>query len=203
MSYEQLQKQLIEKEETSGAYKAYQGHKRQCEKELKKLLLLEHRNPGRSPKRQQHIEVLDRELKQVENDLQERAKKSSRLKRLVEEGYERLQTRNKEIMDALKILARNSFYKGFSPFKEAYNNYRDEHDYFQILSRSDGMLIEKENEVEVHLFPTGNLSPSMQLLMRNYLEEVNAKPLYMPDDSGRKIIFRLGDKSGFQFAFVE
>jgi transposase len=202
MSFEKLAESLKEKEECSGAYKACEVHKANCNKELKKLLLEEHRNPGRSSKRKNRINELDIELKKLGKQMEETERKSSRLQRLVDENYERLETRSKEIMDAIKITSRNSFYQAMEPFKKAYNNYRDDHDYYRLLTQSDGILIERESEVEAHLMPKANLSPAMQVIMREYLEKVNENPLTMPDGSGRKIIFRLGDKSGFKLAFV-
>ncbi len=51
------------------------------------------------------------------------------------ENYVRLDTANKSLMDALKIFARNSFYKQLEPFKARYNNYRDDHDLFRFDSQ--------------------------------------------------------------------
>ena len=48
----------------------------------------------------------------------------------------RLDTGHKTLMDAIKITARNLFYRALAPFKAAYNHYRDDHDYFRELSQS-------------------------------------------------------------------
>ena len=36
----------------------------------------------------------------------------------------RLDSRNKRLMDVLKVIARNAFYKALAPFKQNYDNYR-------------------------------------------------------------------------------
>ena len=76
-------------------------------------------------------------------------------------------------MDALKIFARNCFYKQFEPFKERYNNHRDDHDLFRNLTHSDGVLIERGCAVEAHLFPTANYPPRVQAVVLEYLQTVN------------------------------
>ena len=105
-------------------------------------------------------------------------------------------------MDALKIFARNNFYKQLEPFKARYNNYRDDHDLFRNLTHSDGVLIERGCAVEAHLFPTANYPPRVQAVVLEYLQTLNQNPLLMPDGSGRKITFRLGKKSGFKLAIA-
>jgi hypothetical protein len=55
----------------------------------------------------------------------------------------RLEPHCKRLLDTIRIMARNAFYVALAPFKRAYNNYRDDHDYFRQLTQA---LAEKEHE---------------------------------------------------------
>ena len=52
----------------------------------------------------------------------------------------RLDPEKKRLMDSLRVIARNVFYKALQPFKKAYNNYRDDHDQFRQLTQASGVL---------------------------------------------------------------
>ena len=200
--YKRLAQHLEDKQEKSGAAKALLKQKQQCPEELKRLLLAEHAHPGKSASRGEKIRRLDQALKALQLELEQIDTECSRLQRLIDENYVRLDTANKSLMDALKIFARNSFYKQLEPFKARYNNYRDDHDLFRNLTHSDGVLIERGCAVEAHLFPTATYPPRVQAVVLEYLQTLNEKPLLMPDGSGRRIIFRLGKKSGFKLAIA-
>ena len=200
--YNRLAQHLEDKQEKSGAAKALLKQKKQCTEELKRLLLAEHAHPGKSAPRGEKIRRLDQALKALQLQLEQIDTECSRLQRLIDEDYVRLDTSNKSLMDALKIFARNCFYKQFEPFKERYNNHRDDHDLFRNLTHSDGVLIERGCAVEAHLFPTVNYPPRVQAVVLEYLQTLNETPLLMPDGSGRSITFRLGKKSGFKLAIA-
>jgi hypothetical protein len=118
----------------------------------------------------------------------------SRIDQLVAEGMVRLDTGNKTLMDAIKLTARNLFYLALAPFKAAYNNYRDDHDYFRQLSQSAGVLRWTETEIEVHLVPTVNYAPKLRKIIDRVLQELNASDLTLPDGSNRKLRLRLTRK---------
>ena len=62
----------------------------------------------------------------------------------------RMEPQSKRLMDSLKVLARNVFYQALQPFKEAYDNYRDDHDYFRQLSLAAGVLEVRAEGITVH-----------------------------------------------------
>ena len=129
---------------------------------------------------------------QVEKDAMQR--EVSRIDQLVAQGMVRLDTGNKTLMDAIKITARNLFYRSLSPFKAAYNNYRDDHDYFRELSQSAGVLRWTGTEIEVHLVPTVNYAPKLRKIIDRVLHDLNQSDLTLPDGSGRKLHRRLTRK---------
>ena len=129
---------------------------------------------------------------QAEKDALQR--EVSRIDQLVAQGMVRLDTGNKTLMDAIKITARNLFYRALAPFKAAYNNYRDDHDYFRELSQSAGVLRWTGTEIEVHLVPTVNYAPKLRKIIDRVLQDLNESDLKLPDGSGRKLRLRLTRK---------
>ena len=129
---------------------------------------------------------------QAEKDAMER--EVSRIDQLVAQGMVRLDTGNKTLMDAIKLTARNLFYRALAPFKAAYNNYRDDHDYFRELSQSAGVLRWTGTEIEVHLVPTVNYPPKLRKIIDRVLHDLNESGLTLPDGSGRKLRLRLTHK---------
>jgi len=129
---------------------------------------------------------------QVEKDAME--KEVSRIDQLVAQDMVRLDTGNKTLMDAIKLTARNLFYRALAPFKAAYNNYRDDHRYFRELSQSAGVLRWTGTEIEVHLVPTVNYPPKLRKIIARVLQDLNATDLKLPDGSGRKLRLRLTRK---------
>src|ERR1019366_6382490 len=54
-----------------------------------------------------------------------------RLEDLIARQMVRLDTGPKRLLDAVKVVARNVFYRALAPFKAAYDNYRDDHEHFR------------------------------------------------------------------------
>lgn len=125
-------------------------------------------------------------------------KEVSRLDQLEAEGKVRMNTAPKSVMDALRVIARNEFYAHLQPFKEAYDNYRDDHDYFRSLTKSSGLLLWNGSEMEVHLTPQANYQPKVRKLLEARLATYNEQDLTMPDGSGRKLRFYLSTWNAFE-----
>lgn len=114
-------------------------------------------------------------------------KEVSRIDQLIGQEMVRMDLRNKTLMDAIKITARNLFYRLFEPFKVAYDNYRDDHDYFRELTQCDGVLRYTGTEIEVHLVPQVNYQPKLRNIITARLDQINAGGLTLPDGSGRPL----------------
>ena len=202
VAYERLKDQLEEKQIKSGAYKALEQQAAQIKSPLSKLLLVEHQHPGQSARRTERIATLSREWKAVREQQAQTEKEVSRLEVLIAQQMVRLDTRNKRLLDSLKLIARNAFYRALQPFKRAYNNYRDDHELFRNLTQADGVLVEKAEQVEAYLLPTVNYPPKLEKIVQGLLAELNAIDLQMPDGSGRRLRLHLGEKSDLQVAIV-
>jgi hypothetical protein len=202
VAYERLKDQVEEKQIQSGAYKALEQQASQLKRQLSKLLLSQHQYPRKSARRTERIVVLTKELVEVQKDQAQTQKEVSRLELLIQQQMVRLDTRNKRLLDSLKLIARNAFYRALRPFKTAYNNYRDDHELFRNLTQAGGVLVGSAQQVEVYLLPTVNYPPKLEKIVSGLLAEINATEPIMPDGSGRRLRFHLGEKTGLQVAIV-
>jgi len=202
-AYNRLQDHVEQRQMKSGEYKALEQSRQAVRTQLKRLLLEEHQHPGKNPKRQERIGELDRQDEEIQHQMGETEKEVSRLEFLIEQQYVRLDTRNKRLMDVLKLMARNAFYDAIEPFKELYDNYRDDHVLFRNLAHSHGVLIERGDEVDVVLHPTANYPPKVRRIVDAFLDQLNAAAPLMPDGSSRRLRFRLAKKTGIQLAIVD
>lgn len=202
VAYERLKDQVEQKQIKSGEYKALEQKTAQLKTQLSKLLLSQHQHPRKSAKRTERIAVLTQDLNQAQQAQAKAQKEVSRLEVLIQQQTVRLDTRNKRLLDSLKLIARNAFYQALQPFKTAYNNYRDDHELFRNLTHADGVLVESTDQVEAYLLPTVNYSPSIEKIVNKLLAQFNAKDPKMPDRSGRRLRLHLGQKTGLQIAIV-
>jgi hypothetical protein len=170
------------------------------EQERNKLMAAQTRHQTTSQSRAAKIVDLNGELAALEVQMAKTQKEVSRLAQLVSQNKVRLDSRNKRLMDVLKVIARNSFYKALAPFKRDYDNYRDDHDHFRQLTRCGGVLQPGTTHVTVHLLPRVNYPKAMRKIIEGYLEQVNQSQPKMPDGSERRLIFRLAKRSDFKLS---
>jgi hypothetical protein len=200
--YRQFEGHMTEKQMKTGQYKALEVTRQEIKKKLKDELLKEHQKKRNSAEREEKIGHLAERLAQIEEQLKTTQKEMSRLEFLIQQDFVRLDTQSKQLMDAIKIIARNAFYKMLQPFKEMYNNYRDDHVLFRNLTRSDGLIRQRGGTMEVILLPTPHYPPKIRAIMKSTLEALNAQDLKMPDGSARRVELILGEKNGFKLAIV-
>ena len=191
LSYNDIEQTLTDKQEKNGVYKALEKQRAQLKAQLKTQLLNEHRAKNSRSQRQEKIASLTQQLNELEEKMVHTEKEVSRLQALIEQGFRKLDTGNKSILDGVKILARNSFYMYLRPFIQAYNNYRDDHMLFRHLTRAPGLVRDRGDCVEVLLIPQACFSPKVTTIFNAILEKINHSQPCMPDGSGRKIIIRL------------
>ena len=168
------------------------------EQERKKLTSAQTRHQTTSQSRKAKVADLNGKLAALEVQIAKTEKEVSRLTLLVAQNKVRLDSRNKRLMDVLKVIARNSFYKAMAPFKQDYDNYRDDHDHFRQLTRCGGVLEPGTSYVTAHLLPRVNYSKKLRRIVERYLEQVNQSEPKMPDGSERRLIFRLAKRSDFK-----
>ena len=137
------------------------------------------------------IETLHEQILQNDREKATLEKEISRIDQLIQQDMVRMDLTNKTLMDAIKISARNLFYRLFAPFKTAYDNYRDDHGHYRELTRCDGALRWTGTEIEVHLVPQVKYSPKLRKIIEHHLVDLNANGLTLPDGSGRPLRLRL------------
>jgi len=201
--YEKIKNDVEDRQIKSGEYKALYKERTQLRQKLKQQLFNEHQHPGKSIVRQENIRQTTIEDESLTRRISEAKQDISRLDLLTKEGCRCLNVSQKRVMDALKLIARNAFYKELQPFKEKYDNYRDDHVLFRNLTHANGIMISNDNMVEVQLFPTAHYTPSLRNIVESLLGELNDENISVPDGSGRRIHFRLGNKAGIELANIK
>lgn len=126
-------------------------------------------------------------LTKLKKERGETPKFVSKLDELIEQNIVKLDTDTKSFMDAIKVLARNIFYMSLLPFKEKYNNYRDDHVLFRHLTLSGGTITENENGYKITLQPQMEYQPKVKKIISQVLDEINASRPQMPNDSRANI----------------
>lgn len=163
--------------------------------ELKTIQAAQDRHTASSQTRGQQIQQLSLTLSQVDREVAAATQTESRLESLIAAQMVRMEPHSKRLLDALRIIARNLFYQAIQPFKKAYDNFRDDHDYFRKLSQSPGVLEFGKQEVVVHLMPVTNYAPAMRQIISGVLERLNQAQMRFPNGAERTLRFRLGSKS--------
>ena len=196
--------------QTKSDHEAHQCEKEIVEMESKQTLSLEDkkqlgllrgkrtRYKNKCQELGQEIESLNHELDELDQKAQGVQKTESRLKQSIEQKMVRMDPAKKRLMDQLRVIARNVFYKALAPFKKAYDNYRDDHDQFRQLTQSAGVLEVKADSIMVNIMPRVSYSPQLRRVITKVFQELNKRQLVLPDNSSRKLILRLAERSELQ-----
>ena len=170
-------------------------------RELKTLQAAADRHTTSSQTRRQQIQKLSQTLSQLDTEIAAATQTESRLETMIAAEMVRMEPQSKRLLDALRLSARNLFYRALQPFKNAYDNFRDDHDYFRKLSQSPGVLEFREHEVVVHLMPVTTYAPALRRIITGVLERLNQAKMRLPNGANgangpaRSLRFRLGAKS--------
>jgi len=148
--------------------------------------------------RQKKIAQLEGQWTQLTGQAAQTQQSVSRLENLISRQMVRLDTGPKRLLDAIKVVARNEFYRALGPFRAAYDNYRDDHDHFRRLTQSAGVLRWNGQELEVHLLPSAPYGAVLRRVWEQVLAGVNAVGPVWPDGSGRRLRFRLASRPELQ-----
>ena len=146
-------------------------------------------------KRRETIAEHHQLLARIRAEIETTAATESRLEAMIQADMVKLEPGNKRLMDVLRITARNGFYQALQPFKKSYDNYRDDHGQFRHLTHSPGVLEVSSTEVLIHLFPSGSYGGELQRIVNQTLEAINQQKLEHPKLPGRRLRFRLAQRS--------
>ena len=118
------------------------------------------------------IRPLQRDNDALRRTMEQALKSDSRIRLLVLSNYRRLDTRAKAVMDALRMTARNVFYRLLETFRPIYRNYRDDHVILRELTHASGVLRRTPGSeiIEVESRPKGSYSQSVRQRIERFLE---------------------------------
>jgi len=145
--------------------------------------------------RRKSIEQGHKDIAAIQVQIAATNAQESRLEAMIQAQMVKMEGQCKRLMDVLRITVRNLFYQALQPFKKAYNNYRDDHDYFRKLTQSPGVIDVRAQEIVIHLMPRTNYGGELRKAVIQTLEAINALGLEHPCRPGRKLRFRLGQRS--------
>lgn len=151
--------------------------------------------------REKKIAALDEQLAELDQQLDTEQKEVSRLDTLIARSAVRLRGERKYLMDVIKITARNIFYRALAPFKEAYDNYRDDHVWFRHMTHSPGVIEQLPSGVlRCHLLSPADYPQALRHHLEKVIDELNDQKNTSLDGSGREIQLVLADRSTFNLA---
>jgi len=145
--------------------------------------------------RRKSIEQGHKEIAAIQVQITGTKAQESRLEAMIQADMVKMEGQSKRLMDVLRITVRNLFYQALQPFKKAYDNYRDDHDYFRKLTQSPGVMEVRAQEIVIHLMPRTNYGGELRKAVIQTLDGTNALGLEHPCLPGRKLKFRLGQRS--------
>lgn len=113
-----------------------------------------------------------KELEKNAERLQVVARDDSRLNQLIRGGYRRPDTGAKEIMDALRVIARNLFACLLREFRRHYDNLRDDGEILRNLTRAPGVARWHGDTIEIGLWPCGACEPAVAVTVDHFLSDI-------------------------------
>ncbi len=200
--YQQIKKDLKDKEYTSGIYKSLTKEIDSIRGKLKTVLYKLHRLDKRaeiknltkkqrerkSELEQQQLELYN-QLKIKEDERGDTEKKVSKIEELIAQKKQKLNSGNKLMMDVIKVIARNIFYLTFTQYRKLYNDKRDDLFIFRELSRSSGIIKQVDNELVFELTPQMSVKKNAIEIISNLINNINK---FNPElSNNNKILFRL------------
>ena len=145
--------------------------------------------------RRKSIEQGHKDIAAIQVQIAGTQAQESRLEAMIQSQMVKMDGQCKRLMDILRITVRNLFYQALQPFKKAYDNYRDDHDYFRKLTQSPGVMEVRAEEIVIHLMPRTNYGGELRKAVIQTVDGTNALGLEHPCLPGRKLKFRLGQRS--------
>ena len=118
---------------------------------------------------QTRIDQQERQVEAVRAQRDAALRDTSRLELLIRQNYRQLDTRCKELMDALKITARNVFRRLFEVFRPLYDNYRDDHLLLRLLTRCSGIVRRRGQTIGIELWLKGHFRPAQRRVFATFL----------------------------------
>lgn len=116
---------------------------------------------------------LRKQIKGLNEKLEDMPREVSRLELLIREEYVKLNFTPKAFMDAIKITARNIIYQLLEVFRPIWNNYRNDLVILRELISSMGHIEENEKSIIIYLNPTRQFSKNEKYKILLFLFKIS------------------------------
>ena len=168
--------ELVDKDVLTDEFKTVRKQRNMLDRDLVKLIVrresITDKGKKVSTEMTEDIEHIKCAITEIENQISSLQKKSSKIEKLSNSGAQRLKTKPKAYMDAVKMTARNIFYKTFRSFRKQMKNFRQDHLIFRELTRSSGVIKEDINGIKsIRLNLAMTLQPKEIQLIESYLHQ--------------------------------
>ena len=160
----------IEKAEQIEEIKQLKKTKRKLSAKLKAVQKRSIKSQENSQKR---VLSIQDKITEIEKSLGNKTAKIHRIEHLIEQNYRKLNFAPKQYMDAVKITARNIFFRLHGEFRIGYNNYRNDHVILRELLRAVGTLVKNDLDVVIVLHPSRQYPPSTRKLIASFINKIN------------------------------
>ena len=137
---------------------------------------------GKTTRFEKAAEILDRRQVRYEEEmagLEAKLKTSqatiSRMEKVIEENYQKLNFGPKSVMDAVRILAHNIFRELQEEFRPLYNNYRNDNRILRELICASALISLQSNVVKVALIPTRHYERKQRRRINRFLDQLNQR----------------------------
>ena len=124
---------------------------------------------------QKEIDTIQQTSSQVEANINDTLRKTSKLGLLIEQGFKRHDKGAKSLMDALRISASNMFAILMKDFRPIYKNHRNDHVMLRQLSRADGFIETRDGRTNILLWLKGSYQKSQLQAFQIFLDLMSSK----------------------------
>lgn len=214
--YEEIKDHLEDKQHISGEHKSITKDLEKLRGKIKTVLYKLHLLNKKEQKKKLNTKELGKKKdleeskkdlnSQIEDKEQQRKamdKRVSKIDEMIKMGKQKMQTNTKKLLDIIKIISRNIFYKSVETFRSDQNDYRDDLIIFREVTRANGVILKKGNGSIISLCPVMELTPKMKRNINKTITEINGKDIEMPYMPATKITLELADKVDSFFAFAK
>lgn len=121
------------------------------------------------------IQELKNKNDELRREMDQTLRTDSRLRLLIAHNYRRLDCA-KAVLDALRITARNLFFRLLETLRPIYRNYRDDHVILRELTRAPGILrrVAGAGPIEIELRPRATYTQSVRGRVEKFLQLMTA-----------------------------
>jgi hypothetical protein len=121
------------------------------------------------------ISILEEKTEELSDQLNQEVRKKSRLQSLIDNHYQKINTKRKAYLDSQRVNAANQFRNLHDIFRIISNNYRDDHMKLRMLTRCSGFIHHSTDKIIINLWLPGNIQPHVIKNMQTFASIIETK----------------------------